>query len=117
MPLPLQIDTKQMEPDITVVEFAGRITMGPDSRRMETLIEDLLRKNQKKFIFDMTGVDYVDSSGMGSIAHCFTQVRHAQGGFRIAGLNGRVQQLFKITRMDTILAFYPTVAAAAESPW
>lgn len=108
----LRIETTRIGPDITLVELAGRITVGTDSRRMEEVVLELLRQERKKIIFDMSAVDYVDSTGMGSIAYCFAKAMRAEGGFRIAGASHRVKDLFRITRMDTILPSYPTVAAA-----
>ncbi len=108
----LRIETVRWEPDITLVELAGRITMGEDSRRLEEVVLELLREDRKKIIFDMTAVDYVDSTGMGSIAYCFAKVMRAEGGFRVAGLNNRVKDLFRITRMEAVLPCYPTLAEA-----
>ena len=108
----LRMTTRRIEPDITVVELTGRITMGADSRRMEELVLDLLSQNERKVIFDLSNVEYVDSSGMGSIAYCFGKVMRAEGGFRVAGLTPRVSDLFKITRMDSVLPAYATVSAA-----
>ena len=123
----LRIETRRVEPDIMVLEFTGKITMGPGSKSTEEAVLELLRHNETKFIFDLSAVEYVDSMGMGSIAYCFAKVMRAEGGFRVAGTSDRVRQLFKITRMDTVLSFYPTVAAACadftitkypgQNPW
>lgn len=112
MPLPLRIETRHVEPDITVVELIGKITMAAEIRRIEGLIEDLIEQGGKKVVFDLAAVDYIDSSGMGTIAHCFTRMAQSGGGLRIASLKERVKQLFKITRLDTILPSYESAAAA-----
>ncbi|MBI3696482.1 MAG: STAS domain-containing protein [Acidobacteria bacterium] len=113
----LHIETKQMEPDVTVMEFKGKITMGLESQRIEAQVDELLRQHKTKLVFDLTGVEYVDSTGMGVIVSCFSKTSRAGGALRVAGLNDRVRQLFKITRVDTVLSFYPTAQAAAENPW
>ena len=110
----LQTETRRVEPDIVVVQFAGRITLGPESQIIEPLVNDLLRQNQKKLIFDLSGVERIDSTGMLTIAHCFFMLRAAGGGLRLAGASESVARLFKMTRLDTVLPFYPTVAAACE---
>jgi anti-sigma B factor antagonist len=110
MPL-LQIETRHIEPDITILEFSGNIT-ATESRRVEALVEDLLKQNHRNLVFDLTEVNYIDSSGMGSIAHCFARAIRNDGGLRIAGVNGRVKQLFHLTRLDAVFPFYPTSLAA-----
>ncbi len=110
----LRIETQEIEPDLVLVQMAGKIVVGPDSKRVETTVADLLRQNKRRFIFDLGGVTYVDSTGMGSIAYCFAIVMRAGGGFRVARADGKVRNLMKITRLDAVLEFYPTVAAASQ---
>jgi anti-anti-sigma factor len=62
-------------------------------------------------ILDLTGVPYMDSSGLGVIV---THYVHCQGkGIRlvIAGVSPRVLELFKMTKVDTTL---PTVTTVEE---
>lgn len=111
----LQTQLERVEPDVTVVHLTGKITLGPDSQGLEALIHDLLKKDEKKVVFDLSGVSYIDSTGMGVIVSCLSKVVKAGGGLRLAGVIERVRHLFKITRLDNVVAFYPTVLAAAES--
>ena len=114
MPELLQIQTGRIEPDITVVALAGKIVLGLDSREIEILVADLVRKNEKKVIFDLSNVLYIDSSGLGVIANCFSQLQQAGGGLRVAGAGNKVRDLFRITRLDTMMRLYPTVAEAGR---
>ena len=111
----LQIQTSRIEPDITVFSFAGKIVMGPDSMSIESMVMDLLAKNQKKIIFDMSRVFYLDSTGVGVIASCYSKARRADGAVRVAGVANRVRDLFRITRLDHVLGFYASVADASRN--
>ncbi len=113
----LNIESRRIDPDITVIEFSGKITMSAERLEIENMVEDLVRKNQRKVIFDLAGVEYIDSTGMGTIVVCFNKVKQGGGQLRVAGTQERVTKIFKITRLDTVLAFYPTTQAAAENPW
>ena len=110
----LQIQTTRIEPDITVMSFAGKIVMGPDSMSIETMVADLLAKNQKKIIFDLSRVFFLDSTGMGVIASCYSKARRADGALRVAGVANRVRDLFRITRLDNVLGFYASVTDASK---
>ena len=46
---------------------------------------------------------------------CSGKVKQAGGELRVAGAQGIVEQTLKMTSVEQILAFYPTVEAAAES--
>ena len=109
----MPIDTRQLGPGVAVVTVSGRLVVGRDIERLEALVGDLVKQAQKKFIFDITALDYADSSGIGAIVACVTQVRKAGGDFRVAGANPRIQRLFKLTGVDTLMPMYATLADAA----
>ena len=111
----LQIQTTRIEPDIVVVHFSGSLTPGPQSQLIiEPMVTDLLDQNEKKLIFDLTGVEDIDSTGANIIIQCFLAAQKAGGGLRVAGARARVARLFKVTRLNTVLPVFPTVAAACE---
>ena len=110
----LQSSTSRIEPDIVVIHLSGSLSAWPETQAGLPHIDDLLLQNQKKLILDLTGVEHIDSSGLQVIFDSFSQVRKSGGALRLAGANDRVARPFKLTRLDTILPFYPTVAAACQ---
>jgi anti-anti-sigma factor len=63
----LEIQTKHLQPDIVVLEITGRITIGRECKQREWATDSLVRqKQEKKIIFDLTGVTHIDSTGLGS---------------------------------------------------
>ena len=94
----LQIQTNHLQPDIVVLEIAGRITIGRDCKHLEWAVDSLVREQQKKIIFDLTGVTHIDSTGIG-----------------VAGATGHVEQVLKMTNVHQILGLHPTAVAAAAS--
>ncbi len=110
----LDVNQKQVEPDITLLEFRGRIALGRESQRVETLVTDLIAKNQKKLVFDLSGVDYIDSAGIGILTFCFGSMKEAGGALRIANPTERVKKLLHFTHVDTFLVIFPTVEEACQ---
>ena len=108
----LEVSQRQMDPDITVLDLKGRITLGRESQRLETLVNELKDKGVKKMIFDMSGVTYVDSAGLGILTYAYATMKKANAELRLAGLQERVQELLKFTHLDTIL---PVDASLADS--
>ena len=110
----LEIQTKQLQPDIVVLEIAGRITIGRDCKHLEWATDSLVReKQQKKIIFDLSGVTHIDSTGIGIIVMSAGQVKQAGGELRLACANKHIQQVLKITSVDKIVQWNPTVSEAA----
>lgn len=111
----MPIDTKQTEAGLAVVVISGRLVLGKEIERLETAVTGLLDKGQRKFVFDLTGLDYADSSGIGTFVSCLTAIRKASGELRMAGVNPRILRLFQITGVDHLMKVYPTVAEAASA--
>ena len=108
----LEIQTKNMEPDIVVLEITGRITMGRECKQLEWSTEALVRENKKKVVFDLSGVTHIDSTGVGIIVMSAGQIRQAGGKLRVCA-QGHVEHVLKMTNVDKVVDLHPTVAAAA----
>jgi anti-anti-sigma factor len=102
-----------MEPGISVISMSGRLVFGREVDQLESLVRDSIKQGRMKLVFDLSGLDYADSSGIGAIVSCLTELKKSGGELRVAGVNSRIQRLFKISGVDQILAVFPTVAEAA----
>ncbi len=63
-------------------------------------------------IFDLAGVPYMDSAGMGLVMNHYVHCQTRGSRLVIAAANGRVLDLFKITRVETVLTLAATVEEA-----
>jgi anti-sigma B factor antagonist len=111
----MPIETKQMEPDVSVVVVSGRLVLGREIEQLESVVNGLVGRGHKKVVFDLTTLDYVDSAGIGTFVSCLTSIKKAGGELRIAGVNARIQRLFKMTGVDHLMSLYPTVNEAAAA--
>lgn len=109
----LDIQTKHLQPDIVVLEITGRITIGRECKELEWATEDLVREKWRKVILDLTGVTYIDSTGIGIIVMSAGRVKEAGGELRVAGATGHVEQVLKLTNVDQIVRLHPTTVAAS----
>jgi anti-sigma B factor antagonist len=111
----LSLTTRKNEPDVMVVELVGRITLGRESSQIEIQVVKLLNEGIRKLVMDLSKVDYIDSTGIGIIAYCFGKITQAGASCRVSGARGLVMDLFKITRLDSVIQFFPDVDSACAS--
>jgi len=111
----LTVARKRIDPDIAVLEMNGRIVLGNDSKTVEWTLADLLKENQKKVVFDLSGVTVVDSTGVGIVVMCYAKLKKSGGGLRIAGASGMVDDTLRLTNVHNLIPFFPTVADAAAN--
>jgi anti-sigma B factor antagonist len=104
-----------MAPDITVVELTGKLALGRECQRIETLVDDLAKRGSTRVIFDLRGLDYMDSAGIGMLALASGKLKESGGNLAIVAPEGRVLQLLNLTQMTAIVKVCPTVDAAAAA--
>jgi len=109
----LEIQTKQVQHDIIVLELTGRITIGRDCKQLEWAVENLVKEGRKKATLDLSGVTSVDSTGIGIIVMSAGQIKKSGGELRVAGANGHVEQVLRMTNVDQIVHLHPSATTAA----
>ncbi|WP_146347066.1 STAS domain-containing protein [Phaeobacter marinintestinus] len=66
-----------------------------------------------RIILDLSGVEFIDSSGLGAIVASMKQLGKGRS-LDLAGLTPMVDKVFRLTRMDTVFDLYPTLQDAMD---
>lgn len=66
-------------------------------------------------VVDMTGVRYVDSSGLGALIGAYVSFERKCKRLLLAGMNDRIWDLFRTCKIDDVFTRYPTVADAERT--
>ena len=98
----------------SVITLSGALILGQEGAQLATLVPELLKNGRKTLVFDLSGVTHIDSTGIGRFIDAYSRVGQAGGEMRLAGATGMVRDAFRVTRLDTVFRFYPTVEAACE---
>jgi anti-anti-sigma factor len=104
-----------LESGTAVVTISGRLALGAEVERLDTVVTDMIKNSQKKFVFDISALDYADSSGIGMLVSCLTKVKKSGGELRMAGANPRIQRIFKMTGVDQLMPMFASVPEATAS--
>ena len=92
-----------------VVRATGPITL---SNLFQFQSELRSHDDRKTMILDLCGVPYMDSAGMGAVVNFFTHCERVGHKLIVAGVSQRVLELFKMTRVNTII---PIVGSIEEA--
>jgi anti-sigma B factor antagonist len=107
--------TSRQVGDVTVVDAAGRITLGEGASVFRDTIRDLSAKGNKKLLLNLSEVSYIDSSGIGEMVSAFTSVTNAGGQLKLLGLSKRVKDLLQITKLYTVFEAFDDESEAVRS--
>jgi len=93
---------------ITTLRLKGRLTLGREVQRLEDHVGQLKKDGADKVVIEMSGVDFVDSAGLGVLTQSYSIFNNGGGKFVLSGITERVGQILKLTRLDTILPLAAT---------
>jgi|SRR6185436_1367028 anti-anti-sigma factor len=110
----LEVHRKHLEPDIVLLEIVGKVVYGPECQQIEWLTAELLQEGERKIIFDISGVQHLDSSGIGILVMCSSKVKEAGGELCLAGAEGHVKSILEVTGVGRIVASYPNTTHAMK---
>lgn len=66
----------------------------------------------KPVIIDLTNVPYMDSAGLGCVVSVFTSCQNRGLKFVVCGLSSRLETLFEVTHVSTLIPTVPTLEVA-----
>ena len=110
----VKLSTRQVG-DVSVVDVAGRITLGEGSSALRDLMREMVGKGQKKILLNLGDVSYIDSSGIGELVSGFTTVTNNGGEMKLLNLNKRVKDLLQITKLYTVFEVHEDEASAIRA--
>jgi anti-sigma B factor antagonist len=70
-----------------------------DAANLREAIQTLIHSGSKKFLFDLSALDYMDSTGLGLFIYLEDELKGQGGKMEMKGVGGRVKTLFERTRL------------------
>jgi anti-sigma B factor antagonist len=96
---------------VTVVSCTGRIVYRDEAVELSEKIAGLL-PTTRQLIIELSGVEIIDSAGLGELALMLTWARAMGCTIKLAAPSDRVQHLFELTNLASVFEIHPTLEAA-----
>ncbi len=97
-----------------VIELKGNVMGGPETQEFSELVHKLLDEGKKNIVVDLSGVKFMNSSGLGMLISGYTTIKNGNGKFAIAGATEKINSLLVVTKLITIFENFKTVNEAVE---
>ena len=91
-----------------VVAFEGEIDLESSPEARQVLLECVGRK--RPVLVDLSGVSYIDSSGVASLVESFQAARKGGRAFALAAASEATLRVLQLARLDMVFTIYETVA-------
>jgi len=99
---------------VTLVEVSGHLTFF-EVAALRDSIQSLLKQNRKNILLNLSGLQYLDSSGIGELARLYVAVVKHGGAMKVIGLTSKVEEILKITHLSRVFQEFPDEQSALRS--
>jgi anti-sigma B factor antagonist len=100
--------------NVSLVDVKGRITSF-EAQAFRDAIHGLLNRGHKNIILNLTGLEYLDSSGIGELVRNYLSVVKKGGAMKVVGLAPKVEEILKVTQLYQVFPEFPDEESALES--
>ena len=97
---------------VMVLELSGKIMGGPDFDKFKEEIAKLVEGGYKNVILDMSGVPWINSTGLGILITGYHSIKAAEGAMKICHVKERVLSIFYISQLQNIFDVYENLDQA-----
>ena len=102
---------QEIQDDVVVLHMSGQMReMGAEVLRGE--LDKLLEAGHFKLIFDLSDISFISSVGLGQMMRAFRSASSNDGYVRIVNPQPLVEEVFRFTKLHTLIGIFPSVEAA-----
>lgn len=100
---------------ILILDLHGRIVAGEAAGSLRERANRASASENRNMILNLKGVDYIDSSGLGTLVAAHSALKNAGGGLALLHLSRRSAELLILTKLSTVFQIFDDEKAAVDS--
>jgi len=101
---------------VAIVKVTGDITLNKGGDvLLKDKVQSLIQQGQKNILFDLGGVSYVDSAGLGELVQAYATTKNRGGALKLLSVTKRLKDLLVVTKLLTVFDTFDAEADAIAS--
>jgi len=101
--------THNVRGDVVVIEPGSREALSDNDDGLQPLVRRLAEQGHRKFVVDLSGVGYIDSTALGALARAMITVSQRDGRLRLCNTARRVRALMDAAKLSPVFQLFETV--------
>jgi len=101
--------------NVAIIDLAGRITLNDGAGSIRTAVQGVLAEGHKSILLNLSGVEYLDSAGLGEMSSAYITVARQGGKWKLLSPQPKVHNLLQVTRMYTLFVSFADESVALAS--
>jgi len=111
----VSIEARKADKNVIVVDIVGRLAAGETGLLFRSVFQRCVAEGSEKFLVNLAGVSYIDSSGLGELITSQTSLRNGGGVVKLLNPSKRIRDLLKMTKLSNVFEVFDDEATALES--
>jgi anti-sigma B factor antagonist len=107
--------TEHIVDGVTILALSGRIVLGEESNALREKLKSLATGGAAKIVLNMAEIDYIDSSGLGTLVAAHLSAKNSGASVRLCNLGHKFNEVMQLTKLITVFDVFDTEAAAIAS--
>lgn len=107
--------TEREREGIKILDLDGRLVVGNEVASLRQKLNEELDGGNKRIVLNLKELDYIDSTGLGTLVICFTRLQKAGGTLKLLNLNRRNVELLILTKLTTVFEIFNDEQDAVNS--
>ncbi len=95
-----------------IFSFTGKINNPEETTDILNTLDREIESKNKSFLYDVSKLEYITSSGLNFFIRSLTRIRNVGGEIILCGVQGNVEKLLKISKLNEIFTLCPSVSEA-----
>ena len=101
--------------DVCVIRFIEPLLRDSERQRGVKRAFSRLARKYSRFVIDLSVVEYCSSLVLGTLVLLQTTADEKGGSAHVCGIRGQVRELFAVTAVETLFAYFDSEAAAIDA--
>jgi anti-sigma B factor antagonist len=83
--------------NVVLIAIQSSLEGGPDTMQIRYEVKEHLAKEERRFLIDMSGAGFVNSTGIGVVVSIMSSIKTAGGALKLCGVSDRARRAFVTT--------------------
>jgi len=110
----LQARVRPVDGTVAVIELEGDVTAAAEPELMDAY-RVACQDEPHGIVLDFTGLDYMNSSGIGLLVTLLVRAKRAHQQLSAYGLSDHYRQIFELTRLDEVISVHADEGSAVAA--
>jgi anti-sigma B factor antagonist len=100
---------------VTILTVDGDLVIGEPESTFKKAITRLLEEGHVNLLVDLSGVGFLDSSGLGALVRAMTNSQKEGGQTKLLKAGPQVLKLLEMTKLDSVFEIHSDLETAISS--